>query len=219
MNTLGIVGETQQDYTELSDFFEKEKIRLSLIESEEQLSSIQGLLLIIESTEQVNIVFDWLLKVKNHCKLFVWIYAHYLLDHEEEVFLELGANGVFSEQDSLKSLELVIRNAFCKIKPDETKNNDFEIINPNSQSVRVNGEEVLLTRKEYQLFMYLYTYKNETISYKELLQELWSVGESKKYYLTNILFHLREKTRHSNQFQLINVRSLGYRLIMTDKEH
>ncbi|OQA22277.1 MAG: Transcriptional regulatory protein SrrA [Actinobacteria bacterium ADurb.Bin346] len=95
---------------------------------------------------------------------------------------------------------------------------DLEIIkkveiNPSSRMVRVDGEEVRLTNKEYNMLLYFIENKNIVLSREKLLEKIWGydfIGESR-----TIDVHVKELRKKIGDLRgnlIKTVWSVGYKL-------
>lgn len=137
--------------------------------------------------------------------------------------MSLGANGVYSDKSNLDFFNLVIGNTLTKIEQFSKLNKQHEnesVINFKNQTVLVNGVEKELTRKEFKLFQILYENKDICVTYDELQKQIWPNKDGNELYLlTNAIFHLWEKIRKSDFYQIKTIRSKGYLLTIKKKEH
>jgi len=94
------------------------------------------------------------------------------------------------------------------------KLDDVEI-NFESRRVIVAGKPVRLTSKEFDLLLYLATYRNKTIPHRELLREVWgSEHVEERKYLRVFINRLRKKIEASPREPkfLLTEPFVGYRL-------
>lgn len=85
-------------------------------------------------------------------------------------------------------------------------------LDKNKVRVLYGGEEVPLSRLEYQLLLYLLQNKGKTVTRERLLSEIWDVNGNyvSDNALTVTMKRLREKLHQSNCLK--TVRSVGYRI-------
>ncbi|WP_176271500.1 helix-turn-helix domain-containing protein, partial [Enterococcus sp. 7E2_DIV0204] len=77
----------------------------------------------------------------------------------------------------------------------------------------INQREVFLTKKESDLFSFLYKNKNNTVFYDKITSAIWPQNNKiKNYIIANLVFHLREKIKESRELELVTVRGRGYML-------
>lgn len=85
-----------------------------------------------------------------------------------------------------------------------------------SRTVKVHGEEILLSKKEYELLNYLAGHSGRTITREELFREVW--GQEIFNDTRTIIVHisnLRKKIERdpANPKHIINVHGVGYKFI------
>lgn len=75
-----------------------------------------------------------------------------------------------------------------------------------------DGEEIMLSRPEYQLFMLLMENKGRTVTRKQLLEQVWDINGNyvNDNTLTVTMKRLREKLHNTSCIKTI--RSFGYRM-------
>lgn len=214
MLTLGILGIDTEIHQSLEKQFKSELYGLIKVEKKEQLEQIDGLILSMDKKEQMSLVIDWLLTCQKSPTIFVWVFSTIPLEYEEDILLGLGANDVVMTKSREPNLVQVVKNTFRRLEYSSKirqQKDTYPIINVKNQSILVNGVEQSLTRKEYLSFSLLYKFKNSTVSYRELLNQLYPNDTKKELYcITNIIFHLRKKIKEDDNYVIKTVRSKGY---------
>ena len=83
-----------------------------------------------------------------------------------------------------------------------------------TREVKVNGREVLLTYKEYELLVYLAENQNRVVSRDELLDKLWDWRADVETRTLDIhIKTLRQKLGEEAGHYIKTVRSVGYRFM------
>ncbi len=137
------------------------------------------------------------------------------------VGLELGADDYvskpFSPREVVARVQAVLRRAGSP-GPAETEAQVLRFegleIDPGPREVRVDGEEMALTPKEFELLLYLASRPRVVFSRAQLLDELWDVAfEGDPSVVTVHVRRLREKIESdpSAPRRLITVWGVGYR--------
>lgn len=221
MATLGILEE-RTIQKELVEAFQKDEHVIEIIEKKEQLHQVDGVVLPLTKKEEFPPLIDWLLACQKTPSVFVWVFSTISLDMEQDILMSLGANDVVTHETQLSRLSLLVKNTFLRLDHTNTIKKipaNQEVLNMKNQSIQINQVEHTLTRKEYQLLDLLYEHRGSCVTYDSLLAALWpNTLKRELYKLTNIVFHLREKLKGSEEFVIKTIRSKGY-MLLTDEKH
>ncbi|MEN6389968.1 MAG: response regulator transcription factor [Syntrophomonas sp.] len=131
--------------------------------------------------------------------------------------LELGGDDYLTKPFSPRELVARVRSIFRRsaqpIIPDEALELGNLKINPNDHHISVEGREVMLTPKEYELLLLLASQPQRTFTRQELLDRVWGcdyVGGARA--VDDLVKRLRKKMRESGSNR--NVKTIwgyGYR--------
>ncbi len=81
-----------------------------------------------------------------------------------------------------------------------------------SFSVKVNGEPVVLPKKEFQILFKLLSFTGKTFTRAALMEEFWEMDSDSEARTVDVhINRLRERFRNNNDFEIITVRGLGYK--------
>lgn len=135
--------------------------------------------------------------------------------------LDLGADDYLTKPFHLSELNARIKSIFRRRHFEGKQTIEFnEIkIDPDTQEVFVNEELIILTRKEYELLVYLIANKNRVLTKQTIAEHLW--GDHVDFmdsfdFVYQHIKNLRKKlTAAGAQDYLTNVYGMGYRF----KEH
>jgi DNA-binding response OmpR family regulator len=142
------------------------------------------------------------------------------LEHDKIRGLELGADDYmtkpFSPRELLARIETVLRRT---TKTGDTRRGVIESgplrIDTGGRRVFLSGEEVRLTRTEFDLLAELAAHRGEALPHEALLEKVWGPEyRSENHYLKVYIGRLRDKLEDdaSQPRLIVNVRGVGYRL-------
>lgn len=141
-------------------------------------------------------------------------------DQEKVQALDNGANDYVTKPFSIEELLARIRVALrLKIEP-ESESSEFVIGNLSvdvpRRKVSVAGQEVKLTRKEFELLRMLAQNAGRIVTHRQILREVWGPAhEDDVHYLRIYIGHLRSKLGDdsANPTYIESEPGVGYRLI------
>ncbi|MDR3652762.1 MAG: response regulator transcription factor [Paludibacter sp.] len=89
--------------------------------------------------------------------------------------LDLGADDYMTKPFQLSELNSRIKAVIRRRHFDGNNTLEFNemVINTESKSIYIKGEEVVFTRKEYDLFLYFFINKNRVLTKEALAEHLW----------------------------------------------
>lgn len=220
MRKIGIVRINSDDDTLIHSLKRMDGFNVVDLETVKQEEYVlDGLVIFNEDENGFGKICDWVIHSLKKQQTFIWICTKQCKPEEKEVYLQLGVNGVFSSHGKMIELVFVIKNLFFRLEPSptvESTNINIERLQLKSSNLSVileGKDEISLTQLEYKALDILAEKKGEAVSYEEIYHSLWPSlnGEmmGKKYRVSNIIFHLREKIGFTS---IRNVRSKGYML-------
>lgn len=133
--------------------------------------------------------------------------------------IEVGADeyigGFQSNEEIMASVKAWLRRCDWKGAYSITINDNQIWVNPQSRQLRMEGEEILFTKKEFDILYYLLLHLNKAVSYKELYEAVW--GKEYLHDELNIMTHIhriRNKINEAvkNPLSIQNVHGMGYRI-------
>lgn len=241
MYKIGILSSSTQLEGGMMTFFQQVKETTKIIKIEklaDQLNGYDGIIIHEEMGSNFSRICECFLATKASMSSYIWIYSEQPSSINRQIYLQLGADGIFEKTQCPEEIILHVKNALdrqniiCQEnlkKPIQQSNysqmaqkvngNDFKL-NSNNLSIEIaNGEssslEVRLTRLEYQLLKLLYSKPCEAFSYKEISTFLWGeIQQETTYRISNLVFHIRDKLISASISPKIisTVRSKGYML-------
>ncbi len=136
------------------------------------------------------------------------------------VGLELGGDDYLSKPFSPRELVVRIKNILRRIEKAKNINETIiEIkdvkIHTERRFVEINGKELKLTTKEYDLFEYLAKNKNRPFTRDELIDKIWGYDYiPDNRMIDDLVKRIRKKLKEMNsELGIITVWGYGYRII------
>ena len=88
-------------------------------------------------------------------------------------------------------------------------------INSEERSASINGEEINLTVREFDILFKLLSYPRKTFTRSALMEEFWDYDSSATSRTVDVyMVKLREKTTAADGFEIQTVHGLGYKLVL-----
>lgn len=88
-------------------------------------------------------------------------------------------------------------------------------INSEERSASINGEEINLTVREFDILFKLLSYPRKTFTRSVLMEEFWDYDSSATSRTVDVyMVKLREKTAAADGFEIQTVHGLGYKLVL-----
>jgi DNA-binding response OmpR family regulator len=137
--------------------------------------------------------------------------------------LELGADDYITKPFSLRELLARIRAILRRVRAESPQNTEQNVlignltVNFGTYMAKVNGSEVKLSHKEFDILHYLYQHKNEVVSRDDLLNNIWGLDyQPTSRTIDNFVLKLRHKIeKDPNDARIIlTVHGIGYKLIV-----
>ena len=113
----------------------------------------------------------------------------------------------------IMKINAILRRA--KIENEKTLEIGNLKINTEERSATVNGEEISLTVREFDLLFKLLSYPKKTFTRSALMEEFWDYDSSATSRTVDVyMAKLREKTSSCNGFEILTVHGLGYKAVL-----
>jgi DNA-binding response OmpR family regulator len=88
------------------------------------------------------------------------------------------------------------------------------VLNQDALTVTINGDETILPRKEFYLLYKLLSYPNKIFTRQQLMDEIWGMDSDTDERTVNThINRLRDKISKCEDFEIITVRGLGYKVV------
>ncbi|MBQ7880970.1 MAG: response regulator transcription factor [Clostridia bacterium] len=119
--------------------------------------------------------------------------------------------------------ELVMKIKAILRRVDISANNKLEIENltldKEEHSAYLNGEELNLTVREFDLLFKLLSYPKKTFTRSQLMEEFWDYDSSATSRTVDVyMAKLRDKTSKCTGFEIVTVHGLGYKVVLNEKK-
>ena len=88
-------------------------------------------------------------------------------------------------------------------------------INSEERSISIDGEDVALTVREFDILFKMLSYPKKTFTRGALMEEFWDYDSSATSRTVDVyMAKLREKTSRADGFEIQTVHGLGYKLVL-----
>ncbi|MDR1640247.1 MAG: response regulator transcription factor [Clostridiales bacterium] len=89
-------------------------------------------------------------------------------------------------------------------------------MNADESSVTVDGEEVPVTVREFNILFKLLSYPKKTFSRQQLIDEFWGINSETTLRAVDVyITKLRTKFSGCDGFKIVTVQGLGYKVVLT----
>lgn len=186
---------------------------------------LDGVIIFEEDLNNIAEACKYMIDLKKESDALIWVIVSGTMHSAKLIYLQMGADAVFTYEADMDESILTISNALKRYKKfNEDRKSEQPAIDTES-SLKLNSKnlsavidgctEIPLTRIEYKIMELLTKNPNVAISYQDIYKEIWD-DESKhsKFRVSNVIFHLRKKfDEDSIEPRFIKtIRSKGYLL-------
>lgn len=89
------------------------------------------------------------------------------------------------------------------------------ILDADERSAYLNGEEIALTKREFNILYKLLSYPKKAFTRNQLLEEFWDVDSDTTPRAVDVyITKLRDKLTDCQDFEIVTVRGLGYKAVL-----
>ena len=137
--------------------------------------------------------------------------------------LELGADDYITKPFSLRELLARIKAILRRRNTSsQTQGQGPEVaigklsVNFNTYSANIDGKNVKMSHKEFEILKFLLAHKNETVSRNELLEKIWGYEEQPTTRtVDNFILKLRQKIEENPNHPtiILTAHGIGYKLL------
>ena len=90
------------------------------------------------------------------------------------------------------------------------------VLDADAMSAAVDGEEVPVTTREFNILYKLLSYPNKTLSRAQLMDEFWGIDSETSLRAVDVyITKLRDKFSGCDGFTIKTVRGLGYKVVLS----
>lgn len=223
MYTLGINFKEEENLFGYGDFDFPDCQMISFTENDflQRVQKADGILLKETGEHSIEKICYMIIELRKKCNPLIWVLSKKASLIQKIIYLELGADGTFTDMNAPEEIYLVIKqslNRYRKSKKEtEVKAESGITLNERNLSIQGDKEEleVILTRLEYQLLKLFLENESVVLTYQQLYEEIWGYPyENDRYRIANLVFHLRKKLKQAGKDPeaIRTVRAQGYML-------
>ncbi len=89
------------------------------------------------------------------------------------------------------------------------------VLDSEEHAAYVDGEEIPLTQREFNIVFKMLSYPKKTFSRQQLMDEFWDVGSTSSSRTVDVyMTKIRDKFSLSNDFEIQTVHGLGYKAVL-----
>jgi len=89
------------------------------------------------------------------------------------------------------------------------------VLDADGMSAEMNGEEISLTTREFNIMYKLLSYPKKTFSRAQLMDEFWGIDSDTSLRAVDVyVTKLRDKLSACDGFKIVTVRGLGYKVVL-----
>lgn len=93
------------------------------------------------------------------------------------------------------------------------------VMDADAMSAEVDGEEVSLTNREFNIIYKMLSYPRKTFSRAQLMDEFWDADTDTSLRAVDVyVTKLRDKLSGCDGFKIVTVRGLGYKVVPNEKK-
>lgn len=89
-------------------------------------------------------------------------------------------------------------------------------LDADAMSAEIDGEEVMLTTREFNIIYKMLSYPKKTFSRAQLMDEFWGIDSETSLRAVDVyVTKLRDKLSKCDGFKIVTVRGLGYKAVLS----
>ena len=119
----------------------------------------------------------------------------------------------FDTDELMLKISAVLRRA--KIKNDKRVSIGNFTMDAEERTATLNGEEIPLTVREFDILFHLLSYPKKTFTRSHLMNEFWDYDSSATSRTVDVyMAKIREKTAGAEGFEIVTVHGMGYKAVL-----
>ncbi|MEI5993508.1 helix-turn-helix domain-containing protein [Candidatus Enterococcus mansonii] len=234
-NTIGILHIS--DHSEQNEniglliktALDEQEYTLIEVTEKKQIGLLDGLIINLEKSSDYFKALQWLIDLQDDHSLFIWILSGEKDSELTKLYPHLSKNSIIEiiqSDQGVDTLGIVVKNAINyknqlleKSKLKSRPDNHF--LDASKLSLMVYDQIIALTRKEFKIIELLYENIGNVVTYEEINNAIYgeSTGELiEKYRVANFIFHIRNKLKEQDYFEIEIIRTKGYLLTYSKSE-
>lgn len=130
---------------------------------------------------------------------------------------DLGIDDYLTKPFELEELLLRIKALLRRAQIAENKEIRIGslVMNSEERVVSVDGEEVPLTMREFNILFKLLSYPKKTFTRTQLMNEFWDSETTSSHRTVDVyMAKIRDKFSHCDDFEIVIVHGLGYKVVL-----
>lgn len=89
------------------------------------------------------------------------------------------------------------------------------VLDADGMSAEIDGEEIALTNREFNIIYKMLSYPKKTFSRAQLMDEFWGIDSETNFRAVDVyVTKLRDKLSACDGFKIVTVRGLGYKAVL-----
>lgn len=202
----------------LKDHFLLNGFTLQAIHKQDLQSELRRLDgIVLYAIEGHEAIYEWIVEVRKQSTIPMWVCVPTKkVKIQSLLYLHLGVDGVFEAEDIDEMVVSVKRTLVQHTPSIEVKTKSAITLIPEKLTLKVDKNEVELTKLEYRLVVSLLEHPDDMMGYQKLSDLVWDGSNEKgtKAQLANLVCSVRNKLKPYEKDILIKtIRTKGYSLV------
>jgi DNA-binding response OmpR family regulator len=130
---------------------------------------------------------------------------------------KLGIDDYIVKPFDMDEMVMKVGAIMRRVKIDEMKELTVGnlVMNSEERTATVDGEEIALTVREFDILFRLLSYPKKAFTRSHLMEEFWDFDSSATSRTVDVyMAKIREKTADCDGFEIVTVHGLGYKVVL-----